>query len=388
MAELIVPELGESITEATVGRWLKQVGEAVDADEPLVDLETDKVTVQLPAPAAGALSELRAAEGDTVTVGQAIASFKEGSGPKNVNVNASVNESPKAPPTPAPTPTAPRALDTHGLTPSQRRAAREQGAVPRPLQALASQPVAAPTAAPTPATTKDGLPEDVVPMTTLRKRLAQRLVTAQQTAAILTTFNEIDMSNCMALRAVHKQAFFDKHGVKLGFMSFFMKACIAALQEFPGLNAEVREDSIAYKKYYNIGVAVGGGKGLVVPVVRHADRLGFADIEATITELATRARSNKLTLDELMGGTFTITNGGIYGSMMSTPLLNFPQTGILGMHNIVKRAVVVGDEVHVRPIMYVALSYDHRVVDGREAVQFLVAVKQRIEQPDKLMFDL
>lgn len=225
-------------------------------------------------------------------------------------------------------------------------------------------------------------------MSPLRRRIAERLVEAQHTAAILTTFNEVDMSQVLALRARHQEAFVAKHGLKLGFMSFFTKACVAALKEYPGLNAEVRGGDIVYKKHYDIGVAVGSGRGLVVPVLRRAAELTFAEVEKGIAELAAKAKDNKLTLDDLTGGTFTITNGGIYGSMMSTPLLNLPQTGILGMHNIVQRPVAVGDQIALRPMMYIALSYDHRVVDGREAVQFLIGIKQRIEQPDRLLFDL
>jgi 2-oxoglutarate dehydrogenase E2 component (dihydrolipoamide succinyltransferase) len=410
MTNLVVPALGESITEATVSRWLKKVGEAVSADEPLVDLETDKVTVQLPAPEDGVLSEQTVAEGETVTVGQIIGLFKPGGvgqPAKTGNGASSTAAMPAQParvaPAPAPTaaPAAPAAAapprpvsgeaappsggPARALSPSMRKAVRERG--PQPV---ADQGAPAPAAmvrpAPTPATAEEV--EDVIPMSSLRKRIAERLVMAQQTAAILTTFNEVDMTAVMALRAAHKDDFAEAHGVKLGFMSFFVKACVAALRLFPGLNAEIRDDAIAYKKYYNIGVAVGGGKGLVVPVLRHSDQMSFAEIERTIVELAGKARTNTLALSDLSGGTFTITNGGIYGSMMSTPLLNFPQTGILGMHNIVNRPMAIGDRVEVRPMMYLALSYDHRVVDGREAVRFLVAIKERIEHPDKLLLEL
>ena len=292
--------------------------------------------------------------------------------------------SPDEPPTPAPVPPAPPPAppaDTR-LSPAQRKSLREH-----PELAVAPKASSAPAVSPAPVAAP-GPHEDVVAMSPLRKRIAERLVQAQHTAAILTTFNEVDMTAVMALRKQFGEEFQKTHGCKLGFMSFFVKAAVAALQKFPGLNAEVRGDAIVYKKHYDIGIAVGGGKGLVVPVLRGADRLGFAEIERGINELAQKATASKLTLEELSGGTFSITNGGIYGSMMSTPLLNMPQTGILGMHNIVKRAVVVGDEVVVRPMMYLAVSYDHRVVDGREAVQFLVALKERLEAPDRLLFSL
>ncbi|RMH41600.1 MAG: 2-oxoglutarate dehydrogenase complex dihydrolipoyllysine-residue succinyltransferase [Deltaproteobacteria bacterium] len=427
MKELVVPELGESITEAVVAKWLVEPGQAVEADEPLVDLETDKVTVQLPAPAAGQLVEVKAREGDTVSVGQVIGLFEPaGVAAKKPQRPAGGNgqpagraAAPAAPAEPAvagalepavapeaaAAPAAPertepiaappdavddvpeRGPDGRVLSPAERRRYRERGELPAAAPASAAAP--APARAPAPAeVTGPDEPEDVVPMSPLRRRIAERLVQAQHTAAILTTFNEVDMSAVMALREAHKDEFLARHGVKLGFMSFFVKACVAALKQFPGVNAEVRGDAIAYKKYYHIGIAVGGGKGLVVPVVRHADRLGFADIERTIADLAQRAQANKLTLDELMGGTFTISNGGVYGSMMSTPLLNMPQTGILGMHNIIRRPVAIGDRIEIRPMMYIALSYDHRVIDGREAVQFLVAVKRGVEHPERLMFEL
>ncbi|HEY8376371.1 MAG TPA: dihydrolipoyllysine-residue succinyltransferase, partial [Nannocystis sp.] len=258
-----------------------------------------------------------------------------------------------------------------------------------PAPAPAPAPAKAPAPAQPPAAARPaGAREEVVPMSPLRRRVAERLVQAQQTAAILTTFNEVDMSAVYRLRAAYKQSFQDRHGVKLGFMSFFVKACVSALRAFPAINAEIRGDDVVYKHYYDIGVAVGGGKGLVVPVVRNADALGFAEIEKEIARLATRARENKLTLEELAGGTFTISNGGIYGSMLSTPILNPPQTGILGLHNVVERPVAVKGQVEIRPVMYLALSYDHRLVDGREAVQFLVHVKERIEAPERLLLDV
>jgi 2-oxoglutarate dehydrogenase E2 component (dihydrolipoamide succinyltransferase) len=458
MPDLVVPALGESITEAVISRWHKNVGDTVEADEPVVALETDKITVDLPAPAAGALAEQRFAEGATVKVGDVVGTISEGAeaaagdGKKAAQADAEAPakaeaeakpaakaEKPakaeakpeaakaeakpaakaeakpaaKAEAKPAAKSEAPaepersgsgrdngeRARGGRRLSPSMRRAQREE-TTPPPVAAdpgaaattptAAATPAPAPAAAPAPARAPApaGEREDVVPMTPIRKRIAQRLLEAQQSAAALTTFNEVDMTRIMSLRERFKQDFVDRHGVKLGFMSFFAKAAIAALRLFPGLNAEVRGDSIVYKKHYDLGVAVSTERGLIVPVLRNADELGFAEIEKGIADLATRARNGKLALEDLMGGTFSITNGGIYGSMLSTPLLNYPQTGILGMHNIVERPVAVDGKVEIRPVMYVALTYDHRVVDGREAVSFLVAIKQRIEDPDRLMFAL
>jgi len=412
--DLRVPALGESITEAIISRWLKKVGETTAIDEPVVDLETDKVSVQLPAPTAGVLVEQKFAEGATVKVGDIIGSIdakgvavvKE----KPAAAPAPVTAAPPAPAAPATerkpaasvqaAPAAPAAAsasahDTHvttGYTPSERKALRENGAgALSSLAPVASFAPAAPAPLPPRTPAAPGL-EEVVAMSPLRKRIAERLVQAQHTAAILTTFNEVDMSAVMALRAKHQDDFVAKHGIKLGFMSFFVKAAIESLRQWPGLNAEMHGTDVVYKKYYDIGVAVGGGKGLVVPVLRGADKLGFAEVEKGIAALAKKAQESKLTLEDLSGGTFTISNGGIYGSMMSTPLLNMPQTGILGLHNIVKRAVVVsdkaGDRIEIKPMMYLALSYDHRVVDGREAVSFLVGVKERIEQPDRLLFGI
>jgi 2-oxoglutarate dehydrogenase E2 component (dihydrolipoamide succinyltransferase) len=347
----------------------------------VVDLETDKISVQLPAPAGGILSEQRFAEGATVRVGDVIGRVAEGAAATTAKPAPAPTPAPTPAPAPAPTPApvsaAPSTPLPDNLSPSKRRHLREH-----PEEAAAMIPTL-PISSP-PATSRD----EVVAMSPLRKRIAERLVEAQHTAAILTTFNEVDMTAIMSLRARHQDAFVAKHGVKLGFMSFFTKAVIASLIDYPGLNAEIRGTDIIYKKHYDVGVAVGSGRGLVVPVLRNADALGFAEIEKGIAALATKAKDNKLTLEDLSGGTFTITNGGIYGSMMSTPLLNMPQTGILGMHNIIKRPIAVGDEIQLRPMMYIALSYDHRVVDGREAVQFLVGVKERLENPEKLLFSL
>jgi 2-oxoglutarate dehydrogenase E2 component (dihydrolipoamide succinyltransferase) len=416
MSDLVVPQLGESITEAIVSRWLKQAGETVAADEPVAELETDKITVQLPSPVAGALTEQRAAVGATVRVGDVIGTVEPGAAGKAPAKPAGKPEQAAKPaeaarggngraaaPTKAPSDgqgdrgrmagaeasQAASKLDKDALlrlTPSQRQAARESGQLP--ARGVGQAP------APTPSgpSEADRLAQvdprdEVVAMSPLRKRVAERLVQAQHEAASLTTFNEVDMSAILELRARYKDSFEKQHGVKLGFMSFFVKACVAACKAFPGVNAEVIGGNIVYKRHYDFGIAVSAPKGLVVPVLRDVDQLSFAQVEQGIVELATRARDGKLGLADLTGGTFSITNGGIFGSMMSTPLLNYPQTGILGMHNIVKRAVVVGDQIQVRPMMYIALSYDHRVVDGREAVSFLVAVKDRLEAPERLLIE-
>ncbi|MDB4953115.1 MAG: 2-oxoglutarate dehydrogenase, subunit, dihydrolipoamide succinyltransferase [Myxococcales bacterium] len=413
MADLVVPQLGESISEAVIARWLKEVGETVTADEPIAELETDKITVQLPSPVAGALTEQRAAVGATVKVGEVIgqidASKAGKAAPKAEAKATAAAEAPAKPPAPpqarpaaqasvatAPSEqaaTAPRkagngeSVDKDALlrlTPSQRVHAREVGVVPARTATVAA--TTGPSA-------DDRLAQvdprdEVVPMSPLRKRVAERLVQAQHESASLTTFNEVDMTQIMELRARYKDSFEKAHGVKLGFMSFFVKACVAACKLFPGVNAEVIGGNIVYKKHYDFGIAVSTPKGLVVPVLRDCADRSFAEIERGIVDLAERARNGKLGLADLQGGTFSITNGGIYGSMMSTPLLNYPQTGILGMHNIAKRAMVVGDEVKIRPMMYLALSYDHRVVDGREAVSFLVAVKDRLEAPDRMLVEV
>jgi 2-oxoglutarate dehydrogenase E2 component (dihydrolipoamide succinyltransferase) len=412
--DLVVPALGESITEAVISRWLKKVGEAVAVDEPVVDLETDKITVQLPSPKAGVLTEQRFPDGSTVKVGQVVGIVDESA---SVTTKAPDPTSAKSPPAGAQAkpvevkevsaPTSPPAtkISPQAEAVPTTTSTKSPTTVPSPPAATASNGPSHPTAGYSPTRRKmirelgydpfaveggghAGPLEEVVPMTPLRKKIAERLVQAQHTSASLTTFNEIDLSHVMALRARHQDAFVAKHKLKLGFMSFFAKAVVAALQDYPMLNAEIRGTDIVFKKHYDIGIAVGSGKGLVVPVLRHVDELSFAEVESGIAALAAKAKDNKLTLDELSGGTFTITNGGIYGSMMSTPLLNFPQVGILGMHNIVKRAVVVDDKVEIRPMMYVAVTYDHRLVDGREAVQFLVGVKERVESPEKLLFSI
>ena len=403
--ELIIPPLGESISEAVVAKWLKPVGALVKVDDPLAELETDKVTVTLPAPSAGVLVEQLVPVGTSVRVGSSIGRIDPTAQPSQVQPSATepakkptpVEPAKAAVPSPAPAPVAaplPAAAPAPSpparpqLTPNTRKLLREQGV--DPSTAAASVQVAPPRAkaAPAPAVPSSVGPEEVVTLSSLRKRIAERLVEAQHTAAILTTFNEVDMSYIMALRSKFQDEFVKKHGIKLGLMSFFVKACVEALREFPGLNAEMRGDAIAYKKFYDFGIAVGSGKGLVVPVLRGVDKLGLADIEKGIAELAQKAKENKLQLSDLAGGTFSISNGGVYGSMMSTPLLNMPQTGILGMHNIIRRPIAVGDNIEIRPMMYVALSYDHRVVDGREAVSFLVRVKERLESPEKFLLGI
>ena len=413
MADLVVPQLGESISEAVIARWLKQVGESVSIDEPIAELETDKITVQLPSPVAGALTEQRAQVGATVKVGEVIGAVDAGAAgtkPAPAKDAAAAPAPAKAPARPIEPPNQPTgrqsvvgaapqpqksqqpnngpSLDKDALlklTPSERARAREVGSIPKAAPsgpAVASGPDEAARLA------RVDPRDEVTPMSPLRKRVAERLVQAQHESASLTTFNEVDMTAVMELRAKYKESFEKTHGVKLGFMSFFVKACLHACKQFPGLNAEVIGGSIVYKKHYDFGIAVQAPKGLVVPVLRDVDTLSFAGIEQGILDLADRARNGKLGLDDLSGGTFSVSNGGIYGSMMSTPLLNYPQTGILGMHNIVKRAVVIGDEIKIRPMMFVALSYDHRVVDGREGVSFLVAVKERLEAPERMLVDV
>jgi 2-oxoglutarate dehydrogenase E2 component (dihydrolipoamide succinyltransferase) len=420
MADLVVPQVGESVSEGILAKWLKQVGDAVSADEPVAELETDKVTVQILSPVAGALSAQSATEGATVKVGQSIGAVEAGKTGKSaapaapapaparapapapaakaapaaapqVAASAPVKTAPPPPaaPVPAARPNNGESLDKDQLlrlTPSQRATAREVGSLP--AKGLSSSSSSSSGVGLEDRLAAVDARDEIVPMSPLRKRVAERLVQAQHESASLTTFNEVDMTAIMELRTKYKDTFEKAHGAKLGFMSFFVKACVAAAKLFPGVNAEVIGGNIVYKKHYDFGIAVSTPKGLVVPVLRNADELSFAGVEKGILELADKARTGKLGLSDLQGGTFSITNGGIYGSMMSTPLLNYPQTGILGMHNIVKRAMVVGDAVVVRPMMYVALSYDHRVVDGREAVSFLVAVKDRLEAPDRLMFEV
>jgi 2-oxoglutarate dehydrogenase E2 component (dihydrolipoamide succinyltransferase) len=397
---IVVPTLGESVTEATVAKWFKAVGEAVGEDEPLVELETDKVTLEINAPAAGMLTEILAAEGATVEVGALLGNLATGAAPAAAAKPAAAAPAPVAAAAVAPAaatagevmpmpPSVQKLVAEHGLDPSQIPATGKGGRLTKGdvlahIEQRGAQPAPAPTTPPAPAPAApaakpaapsaprapDARGEERVRMTRLRQRIAERLKEAQNTAAMLTTFNEVDMGAVMDLRSRYKETFEKKHGTKLGFMSFFAKACVGALKELPAVNAQIDGEEIVYKNYYDIGVAVGTAQGLVVPVVRDVDRKSFAEIEAAITDLGLRARDGKLTMDELTGGTFTITNGGIYGSLMSTPILNPPQSG------------------KVRPMMYLALSYDHRIVDGREAVTFLVRVKEAIEDPQRILLDM
>ena len=410
--EIRVPTLGESISEATVGKWFKQRGDAVKADEPLVELETDKVTLEVNAPAAGVLTEIAAETGQTVAIGALLGGLSAGGAsaaapaarelpaaePAVVarrRADARCRPRPRRPRSPARTrsisPASPAAASAARFSratcstrspapappapPAARRAGRRAGA----RRAVAARAPAAPD---------DAAREERVRLTKLRQTIARRLKDAQNTAAMLTTFNEVDMSEVMAMRARYKDAFEKKHGAKLGFMGFFVKACVQALKEIPAVNAEIDGADLVFKNYYHLGIAVGTDKGLVVPVVRDADALSVAGIEKSIADLGKRARDGSLKIEEMQGGTFTITNGGIYGSLMSTPILNAPQSGILGMHKIQDRPMAVAGKIEIRPMMYLALSYDHRVVDGKEAVTFLVRVKEALEDPARLVLDL
>ncbi len=410
--EIKVPALGESVNEATVARWLKKIGDTVAMDDPLVELETDKVTLEVNAPAAGTLAEIAAPEGANVAVGAVLGRIGEAAAKaaaaKPVASAAVAASEAKAPAAAASAAAGTVAvlersgpavrklveenrLDAAGIAATGKDGRLTKGDVLAHLE-RAAPAAAAPAAKPTPAAPRPpreiGVREERVRMTRLRRRIAERLKEAQNNAAMLTTFNEADMSEVMALRERYRDSFEKKYGVRLGFMSIFVKACIVALRELPAVNAEIDGEDIIYKNHYDIGVAVGTEQGLVVPVLRDADQLGFAEIEKKIGDFGRRARDGKLALDDLSGGTFTISNGGIYGSLMSTPILNPPQSGILGMHKIQKRPVAVGDRIELRPMMYLALSYDHRIVDGREAVTFLVRVKECVENPERMLFDV
>ncbi|SFL42245.1 2-oxoglutarate dehydrogenase E2 component [Bradyrhizobium sp. NFR13] len=410
MTEIRVPTLGESVTEATIGRWFKKAGDAVAVDEPLVELETDKVTIEVPAPSAGVLGEIVAKDGETVAVGALLGQITDGAG------GAKPAAAPAKPAAPAPAAATPAPAQKSApvdapLAPSVRKISAESGidaatvpgsgkdgrvtkgdmlaaiekaaSAPTPInQSAAAMQVRAPSPA------DDAAREERVKMTRLRQTIARRLKDVQNTAAMLTTFNEVDMTNVMALRSQYKDVFEKKHGTKLGFMGFFTKACVQALKDIPAVNAEIDGSDLIYKNYYHVGVAVGTDKGLVVPVVRDCDTKSISDIEKTIADFGKRARDGQLKIDEMQGGTFTITNGGIYGSLMSTPILNAPQSAILGMHKIQERPVVVGGKIEIRPMMYLAVSYDHRVIDGKEAVTFLVRVKESLEDPARLVLDL
>jgi 2-oxoglutarate dehydrogenase E2 component (dihydrolipoamide succinyltransferase) len=413
--ELKVPTVGESITEVQIGEWLKAEGDSVTHDEIIVKIETDKVTVDFTAPSDGVLSRILVKKGQTAAVGDVIGFIEEGAAasakPKAPEAPAAQPALPEPPPAkaaaaapPAPQEERPKSvrptIPPQGFArvmPSARRALKERGLTPDDVEAtgpggrvlkedvdrLKEKPAARPAA---PATADRA--EEIVPMSPFRKRIAERLVQSQQTAALLTTFNEVDMGPVMELRKTHQDAFLEKYGIKLGFMSFFVKSAIEALKLIPSVNGEIRGNDVVYKNYFDIGVAVGGGKGLAVPVIRNAERLSFAEVEQAIADFGKRAKDNKLELHELQGGTFTISNGGIYGSMMSTPIVNPPQSGILGLHAIQDRPMAVKGQVVIRPMMYVALTYDHRLVDGREAVTFLKRIKQCMEEPARILLEV
>jgi 2-oxoglutarate dehydrogenase E2 component (dihydrolipoamide succinyltransferase) len=396
--ELRVPTLGESVAEATVGKWLKKPGDAVAADEPVVELETDKVSVEVPSPAAGILSQIVAKEGETVAVGALIGVVEAGAAaspkaaksdePAKAAVSAAPATAAKAPATMPPAPSAQKIMADKGIDPSGIAGSGKRGQILKE-DVLRAPAAPAPVQVPrVPVAEADLVREERVRMTRLRQTIARRLKDAQNSAAMLTTFNEVDMTAVMDLRNRYKDLFEKKHGVKLGFMGFFTKAVCHALKEIPAVNAEIDGTDIIYKNYCHVGVAVGTDKGLVVPVVRDADRMGIAEIEKEIGRLGKRARDGELEMSDMQGGTFTISNGGVYGSLMSTPILNAPQSGILGMHKIQERPMVVAGKIEIRPMMYLALSYDHRIVDGKEAVTFLVRVKEALEDPERLLLDL
>ena len=427
MLDIVVPSLGESITEATVAKWLKQVGEAVVADEPIVELETDKVAVEIPAPAAGVLGEILADVGTPVAVGGLLGRVREATeAAKAVSVAAAApvaamarvaagaavalvaGAAQPAAGGPSQPPSVRRLVAEHALDPGAIPASGRDGRLTKedvltymhvgtptappakPQLVPPQQPVAKPPAVPptAPGARPHAAREQAVRMTRLRQRIAQRLKEAQNTAAMLTTFNEVDMTAALSARAKYREAFEKRHGARLGLMSFFVKAATLALKELPAVNAEIDGEQLIYKNYYNIGVAVGTPQGLVVPVLKDADQLGFAEIEKRIADFGRRARDGKLTIEDMQGGTFTISNGGVYGSLMSTPILNPPQSAILGMHKIQDRPIALAGKVEVRPMMYLALSYDHRVIDGREAVTFLVRLKEYVEEPERLLLDV
>ena len=425
-SEIRVPTLGESVTEATIAQWYKKPGDAVAMDEPLCELETDKVTIEVPAQSAGVLAEVVVNEGETVEVGALLGSIGAGAGtaaPAASEAAAAPAETPQAetaseaetPQEATPSPAAPtqmappdKQIDTSALSPAARRVVEEHGLDPAQItgtgkdgrltkedalkaagggQTAPASPAPPAAAAPI-AAAQQGAREERVKMTRLRKTIAARLKESQNTAAQLTTFNEVDMGALMDVRREYKDLFEQKYGARLGFMGFFARACVTALSEIPAINAEVTEDEIIYKNYVNMGIAVGTEKGLVVPVIRDVQNMGLADIELAVAEMGRKARDGKLAIDDLQGGTFTISNGGVYGSLMSTPILNMPQSGILGMHKIQERPVVIDGQIVVRPMMYLALSYDHRIVDGKEAVTFLVRVKESLEDPERLLLNI
>ena len=396
--ELIVPTLGESITEATVSKWLKKIGESFEADEPLVEIETDKITVEVPAPSAGVLSEIKIKEGTDVNIGGVLGIIGEidattpskqkkqlpveDAKEEKIKTKADSNNQNNLTKDSKLSPSVKKILEENNLEASRIKSSREDGRLTKAdvLEHLKN---------PSKNNNKQSMGrEEIVPLSKIRRTIATRLKEAQNTAAILTTFNEVDMSEIINVREAKKEDFMKRYDVKLGFMSFFVKASVMALQEFSAVNAEIRDDNIIYKNHYDIGIAVGTEKGLVVPVLKNADKMTFGDIEKQINELSSRAKKGTLTMDDLSGGTFTISNGGVYGSMLSTPIINRPQSGILGMHNILKRAVVVEDEIVIRPMMYLAFSYDHRIIDGKESVGFLVKIKELLENPSSIILGI
>ena len=396
--ELIVPTLGESITEATVSKWLKKIGEPFEIDEPLVEIETDKITVEVPAPSAGVLSKIKVKEGKDVSIGGVLGIISESDGTtppkekKQSQTKVVKEDTTKTKPDPNNqsnlkkdsklSPSVKKILEENNLDSSKVNSSREDG---RLTKADVMEHLNNPSKNNKKSTVGK---EEIVPMSKIRRTIATRLKEAQNTAAILTTFNEVDMSEIIKVREAKKEDFMKRYDVKLGFMSFFVKASVMALQEFSAVNAEIRDENIIYKNHFDIGIAVGTEKGLVVPVLKNADKMTFGDIEKQIVELSTKAKEGTLTMDDLSGGTFTISNGGVYGSMLSTPIINYPQSGILGMHNIIKRAVVVDDEIVIRPMMYLAFSYDHRIIDGKESVGFLVKLKELLESPSAIVLGI
>jgi len=396
--ELIVPTLGESITEATVSKWLKKIGEPFEIDEPLVEIETDKITVEVPAPSAGVLSKIKVKEGKDVSIGGVLGIISESDGTtpprekKKSQTKVVKEDTTKTKPDPNNqsnlkkdsklSPSVKKILEENNLDSGKVNSSREDGRLTKAdvIEHLNNPPKN---------NKKSTMgKEEIVPMSKIRRTIATRLKEAQNTAAILTTFNEVDMSEIIKVREAKKEDFMKRYDVKLGFMSFFVKASVMALQEYSAVNAEIRDENIVYKNHFDIGIAVGTEKGLVVPVLKNADKMTFGDIEKQIVELSTKAKEGTLTMDDLSGGTFTISNGGVYGSMLSTPIINYPQSGILGMHNIIKRAVVVDDEIVIRPMMYLAFSYDHRIIDGKESVGFLVKLKELLESPSAIVLGI
>jgi len=396
--ELIVPTLGESITEATVSKWLKKIGEPFEIDEPLVEIETDKITVEVPAPSAGVLSKIKVKEGKDVSIGGVLGIISESDGTtpprekKKSQTKVVKEDTTKTKPDPNNqsnlkkdsklSPSVKKILEENNLNASQIKASRDDG---RLVKADVMEHLKNPLK--NTKKSNEGR-EEIVPMSKIRRTIATRLKEAQNTAAILTTFNEVDMSEIIKVREAKKEDFMERYDVKLGFMSFFVKASVTALQEYSAVNAEIRDDNIVYKNHFDIGIAVGTEKGLVVPVLKNADEMTFGEIEKQIVELSSKAKKGTLTMDDLSGGTFTISNGGVYGSMLSTPIINRPQSGILGMHNILKRAVVVDDEIVIRPMMYLAFSYDHRIIDGKESVGFLIKMKELLENPSSIILGI